>query len=264
MNESLKITLVQTHLNWENVEANIQHFDTILDDINEHTDVIVLPEMFSTGFSMNTSFAETMNGASIAWMKAKAAKLNTAICGSLMIHENENFYNKFVWMNADGSMNTYNKRHCFRMANEHDYFTPGNEKIIINYKGFNICPMVCYDLRFPVWSRNKVINNEYEYDLLLYVANWPERREYAWQQLLIARAIENQSYVVGVNRVGVDGLNVNYSGHTAAIDMLGQKLTSIPAHQNTTQTITIIKDDLMAYRKQFPAYLDADDFDLKI
>jgi predicted amidohydrolase len=163
-------------------------------------------------------------------------------------------------MNPDGTHYYYNKRHCFRMANEHNFFTPGSQKIVFNYKGFKICPMVCYDLRFPVWSRNKIDNNEYEYDLLIYVANWPQRREFAWQQLLIARSIENLAYVVGVNRVGTDGFAVDYSGCSAANDMLGKNLTNIMPHQNTIETITLSKSELISFRNQFPAHLDADNF----
>jgi predicted amidohydrolase len=241
MEQLLKITVIQTHLIWENIDANISHFDRLIDAISESTDVIVLPEMFSTGFSMNISICESMGGKSMKWLSRKAAEKNVAICGSLMIEENGTFYNRFTWMNPDGTSQTYNKRHCFRMANEHNYFTPGDEKIIIDYKGFKICPMVCYDLRFPVWSRNKIVDNEYAYDVLIYVANWPERREFAWQQLLIARAIENLSFVVGVNRVGKDGFDIDYSGQSAIINMLGQKLTSLQSNKTAIETITINK-----------------------
>jgi predicted amidohydrolase len=262
MEQLLKITLIQTHLIWENVDVNISHFDKLIDAISESSDVIILPEMFSAGFSMNISIAESMGGKSMKWLSRKAAEKNVAICGSLMIEENGMFYNRFTWMNPDGTFQTYNKRHCFRMANEHNYFTPGDEKIIIDYKGFKICPMVCYDLRFPVWSRNKIVDNEYAYDVLIYVANWPERREFAWQQLLIARAIENLSFVVGVNRVGKDGFDIDYSGQSAIINMLGQKLTSLQSHKTAIETITINKTELQKYREQFPAHLDADAFEI--
>lgn len=262
MEQLLKITVIQTHLIWENIDANISHFDRLIDSISESTDVIVLPEMFSTGFSMNISIGESMGGKSMKWLSRKAAEKNVAICGSLMIEENGKFYNRFTWMNPDGTFQTYNKRHCFRMANEHNYFTPGDKKFIVDYKGFKICPMVCYDLRFPVWSRNKIVDNEYAYDVLIYVANWPERREFAWQQLLIARAIENLSFVVGVNRVGKDGFDVDYSGQSAIINMLGQKLTSLQSHKTAIETITINKVELQKYREQFPAHLDADAFEI--
>jgi len=262
MEQLLEITVIQTHLIWENIDENISHFDRLIDTISGSTDVIILPEMFSTGFSMNISIAESMGGKSMKWLSRKAAEKNAAICGSLMIEENGKFYNRFIWMNPDGTSQTYNKRHCFRMANEHNYFTPGDEKIIIDYKGFKICPMVCYDLRFPVWSRNKIVDNEYAYDILLYVANWPERREFAWQQLLIARAVENLSFVVGVNRVGKDGFDIDYSGQSAIINMLGQKLTSLQSHKTAIETITINKTELQKYREQFPAHLDADAFEI--
>jgi len=263
MQNILKITFVQTDLFWENIEQNIEHFNKQILEISEPTDVIVLPEMFSTAFSMNTAFAEEMNGKSMQWMAQIAKQKNVAICGSIMTAENDKFYNRFVWMNVDGTFECYDKRHCFRMANENDYFTGGNHKIIINYKGFKICPMVCYDLRFPVWSRNRLVDNNYEYDVLLYVANWPQRREYAWQQLLIARAIENVSFVVGVNRVGSDGHGFDYSGLSVALDMLGQPINTPVSSKKSIQTIALNKLELENFRIQFPALLDADSFNLQ-
>ncbi len=264
MQNTIKFTLVQANLVWENIDANISNFDAIINDITELTDVIILPEMFSTGFSMNTSLAETMQGKTLQWLSKKAAQKNVAICGSLMISENGKFYNRFIWMNPDTTFHKYDKRHCFRMANEQEHFTPGNEKIIINYKGFNICPMVCYDLRFPVWSRNKLTNGKYEYDILLYVANWPQRREFAWKQLLIARAIENFSYVVAVNRVGEDAYQVNYSGNSAILNVLGENVSTLLPNKAGTETIAINLQEIIDFRNQFPAQLDADEFILKL
>lgn len=171
--EDLKVTLVQTTLHWESVEKNISMFDDLLDSVKEQTDLIILPEMFSTGFTMNTAVAESMNGKSLQWLKAKAKEKNCAITGSLMITENGKNYNRLIWMQPDGSFEMYDKRHLFRMANEQDYFTAGENKLITRLKGWKICPLICYDLRFPVWSRNKNL----DYDVLIYVANWPARRE---------------------------------------------------------------------------------------
>ncbi|MCG3167927.1 MAG: Omega-amidase YafV [Bacteroidia bacterium] len=272
--EDLKITLVQTQLHWESVEKNISMFDELLNAVKEQTDLIVLPEMFSTGFTMNTAVAETMQGKSIIWLKEKAKEKNCVITGSLMIKENGKNYNRLIWMQPDGSFETYNKRHLFRMANEQNHFTAGDKKLITTLKGWKICPLICYDLRFPVWSRNKVKSkikseksevehNSLEYDLLLYVANWPARRSLAWNMLIPARAVENQSYVVAVNRIGGDGHDVDYSGDSAVYNPLGEKLSSIKPNENTHETITLSRKFLQDYRDKFPAAMDADDFELK-
>lgn len=257
--EYLKITLVQTRLEWENVEKNLSLFDEVLNGIQEETDLIILPEMFSTGFTMNTSVAESIEGKPIQWLKEKAKQKNCVITGSLMISENGKNYNRLIWMQPDGNFQTYDKRHLFRMANEQDHFTAGEKKLIVELNGWKICPMVCYDLRFPVWSRNKNL----EYDVLLYVANWPERRSLAWSTLLPARAVENQCYCVGLNRIGHDGNNVNYSGDSAAYNPLGEKLSSIQPNKSKHETITLSWNFLQEYREKFPAMLDADDFEIK-
>jgi len=260
--EYLSVCIFQSQLHWENVDANIHHFELLINEVKEHVDVMVLPEMFSTGFSMNTNNAETMDGKSVSWLQRIAKEKNIAICGSVMMQENNQFFNRFIWMNPEGTMQTYDKRHCFRMANEHEHFTPGSQKIIIQYKGFKICPLVCYDLRFPVWSRNKFTDQEFDYDVLLYVANWPERRSFAWQQLLPARAIENISFVIGVNRVGKDGYDVAYSGNTAVYNMLGEKISKTLAHIECHEIVRLSKIELYDFRAQFPAYLDADNFEI--
>jgi predicted amidohydrolase len=256
--EDLKITLVQTPLHWESVEKNISMFDELLNNVKEQTDLIIFPEMFSTGFTMNTAVAETMDGKSIAWLKEKAKEKNCVITGSLMITENGKNYNRLIWMQPDGSFEMYDKRHLFRMANEQNHFTAGDKKLIATLKGWKICPLICYDLRFPVWSRNKNL----DYDVLIYVANWPARRSLAWNTLIPARAVENQSYVVAVNRIGPDGYNVDYSGNSVAYNPLGEKLSNLQPNENKCETTTLSWKNLQDYREKFPAAMDADDFEL--
>lgn len=271
--EDLKITLVQTPLQWENVEENIYMFDEILNSIKEETDLIILPEMFSTGFTMNTSIAETMNGKSIQWLKEKANEKNCVITGSIMITEGGRNYNRLIWMAPDGKFEMYDKRHLFRMANEQDHFTAGEKKLFVELKGWKICPLICYDLRFPVWSRNRSLtpspspkgegSRELAYDVLFYVANWPERRSLAWNTLLPARAVENQSYAVAVNRIGLDGYGVSYSGDSAVYNPLGEKLSAIQPNENRHETVTLSWNFLQDYREKFPAAMDADEFEIK-
>ena len=215
--QNLKISLVQTKLIWEDAQANRDLIESKIASLKNQTDIIILPEMFSTGFTMNASnVIETMDGSTVNWMRTQAALLNSAICGSIIIKENGNHYNRFIWMEADGNYQTYDKRHLFTLAGEHEHYTAGTEKKIFNYRAWKICPMVCYDLRFPVWSRNSE-----QYDLLIYVANWPNKRSHAWKALLQARAIENQSYTVGVNRVGKDENDLHYSGDSRLVDYAG-------------------------------------------
>ncbi len=257
--EDLRISLIQTSLHWENVDANLQLFDEKLACIQQNfTDLIVLPEMFTTGFTMKaTDNFEEMNGKTLHWMELKSKEKNCIVTGSFIIKENENYFNRLIWMKPDGSFFTYDKRHLFRMAKEDETYTPGNNKLIVELKGWRICPLICYDLRFPVWSRNKN-----DYDVLIYVANWPERRVFAWKQLLIARAIENQSYVIGVNRIGEDGNGIIYSGDSVTLDYMGTKISSIKPHQDTTETINLSYKKLEEYRQLFPAYRDSDGFDI--
>jgi len=274
----LKITIIQANLHWENKEANIIMFSEKINAISESTDLIVLPEMFTTGFSMNPQkFAEPMDGVTVSWMREKAKEKNCAITGSFICVENENYFNRLIWMSADGTYSAYDKRHLFRMANEDSCYSVGEKKIIVELKGWKICPIVCYDLRFPVWSRNKlVITNEekinkttipeqlqYEYDVLLYVANWPEVRAYPWKTLLLARAIENQSYVVGLNRVGNDGNGIYHSGDSAVINAKGLIISKTKPHEESTETISLNYSELISFRKLFPAMLDADEFEIK-
>ncbi|MEX1187786.1 MAG: amidohydrolase [Bacteroidia bacterium] len=260
---SLKIATIQTKLSWQDRESNLINLESKIENLPA-TDIIVLPEMFSTGFSMETSLAEEIDGTSVKWMKKVASSSNSVLTGSLMIREGKSVFNRLIWMFPEGKLEYYDKRHLFRMAGEHLHFTGGSRRLIIQYKDWKICPMVCYDLRFPVWSRNRFMNGEFDYDILLYVANWPEKRSHAWNSLLPARAIENQAYVIGVNRVGVDGNDINYSGDSGVYNFLGEKMSKSDRYGEKTEIIELNKQELDQYREVFPASEDADSFELKI
>jgi len=254
--QDLKISIVQTPLHWENSAANLAMLEEKIWRHSDLGDLIILPEMFSTGFSMNaSSLAEPMNLTSFKWMKQMAAQTGAVVTGSLIIKEKAAYYNRLIWMQPDGSYNYYDKRHLFRMAGEHDVYSSGKEPLIVTLKGWRIMPLVCYDLRFPVWSRNQ--GNIY--DLLIYVANWPEVRSQAWKTLLPARAIENISYVAGVNRIGKDGKDIPYSGDSAVYNMKGDVLADL-GNQDVIKTLTLSASDLVTFRERFPAFLDGDRF----
>jgi len=276
--EELRITLIQTVLHWEDVQANLTMFSEKISSLKEETDIIILPEMFSTGFSMNAEkVAETMDGLSLKWMKETARMKNCVVTGSLMIREESgsgssskqqsatatatSFFNRLIWMQPDGNFFQYDKRHLFRLAGEEKTYTRGTKKIIVEHKGWKICPLVCYDLRFPVWSRR---TKKEDYDLLIYTANWPERRVQAWNQLLIARAIENQCYVAGVNRVGNDGHDIYHSGESVVVNYLGEIVNSSCPHDSCNETVTIKKSELLEFRKNFPFIDDADEFRMEV
>lgn len=255
--QDLNITLLQSTLHWEHIDENLNMFSKKVGAIKEPTDLIILPEMFSTGFTMNNKvMAETMSGKAVAWMKKMAKEKNCVITGSLIIEESGKYFNRLVWMQPDGSYETYDKRHLFRYANEQDHYSAGTKKLIVELNGWKICPLICYDLRFPVWIRNK----NKAYDLLLFVANWPERRNHPWKTLLMARAMENQVYVAGVNRIGNDGNNIYHSGDSAVINYKGEIISKIQPHAETAETVTISKKELEDWRKTFPAWMDADPF----
>ncbi len=265
---SLTITTIQTNLHWENPSANLLMFEEKLRSIEEKTEIVLLPEMFSTGFSMRPQdLAETMEGVSVTWMRDMAKKYRIVLGGSLIIEEEGKFYNRFVWMLPTGQLGYYDKRHRFAFAGEDQHYTAGAQRKIASVKGWKINLQICYDLRFPVWARQSVettaASNEMfptpEYDLLIYVANWPERRIRAWKTLLCARAIENQCYVIGVNRVGNDGNDNYHSGNTMVIDPLGEVLYHM-ADAEDINTITLLKDTLDAVRTKFPFWKDADTF----
>jgi omega-amidase len=258
---SLTITIIQSALVWENIDANLELFTQKINSITTKTEVIVLPEMFSTGFSMQPEkFAETVDGKAVTWMRQIAIKNRVIITGSLMIEEDGKYYNRLIWMLPNGQFGYYNKRHLFGYANEDSHYTAGNKRLIAQVKGFKINLQICYDLRFPVWARQQANDdNTAEYDILLYVANWPERRSTAWKILLTARAIENQCYVIGVNRVGNDGNDIYHSGNSMVINALGETLYH-KAHDEDVFTITLDKEPLEKIRTSIPFLKDADGF----
>jgi omega-amidase len=252
---NLKVTIVQSSLHWENIEKNIEMFSLKLDGIKKKTDLIVLPEMFTTGFTMKVEEnAESMNGKAVMFMKKYSKKLNTYICGSVIIKLGNKFFNRLLCCSPNGKLDYYDKRHLFRMGNEDLVFSNGNKHLIITIKNLRVAFFVCYDLRFPVWCRNKN-----DYDLAVFVANWPESRSFIWKSLLISRAIENQSYVVGVNRTGRDGNNIKYSGNSAIINPMGKSVISTN-YRIGIYTVELDGEILEVFRKKFPAYKDADNF----
>jgi len=258
MQDELKIALVQADLVWENPEQNRLNFAAKIESIDEPFDVVVLPEMFTSGFSMDAkSVSENMDGATVSWLKSLSKTKQIAIAGSIVIFENNNYYNRFLFIEPSGRLTYYDKRHTFTLAGEHKVYTAGKERVIIDYKGWKICPMVCYDLRFPVWARNTE-----NYDVLIYVANWPIPRIDAWDTLLKARAIENMSYCIGVNRVGVDGIDVKYCGSSATYDVLGKKLTNIPLHREAIEVVTLSKNHIRKFRNTLKFLNDRDVFNL--
>lgn len=261
---NLKVTLLQTSLHWHDAPANLANIEVQLKGIGTGTDLVILPEMFTTGFTMSPeTAAEPQGGPGLQWMIRMAAEKGCVITGSIAVEDKGRYYNRLYWVRPDGSYEMYNKRHLFRMAHEQQHYTAGDQKLVVELKGWKICPLVCYDLRFPVWSRNRLVNNAPEYDLLLYVANWPEARVYPWKQLLIARAIENQCYVAGLNRIGVDGNKYQYSGDSALINPRGEVLSKPNAQEEICETIELSYAYLEEFRKLFPVMLDADGFELK-
>jgi len=260
MRNTLKIAIIQTHLIWEDPQANRKHFEERINTISNEVDMIILPEMFTSGFTMNAlKIAETMHGATINWLKSIAKDKDVAIIGSLVITENNNYYNRLICAKPSGDLIQYDKRHTFTLAGEHNVYTAGTEKVIFNYLGWNICPLICYDLRFPVWARNTE-----DYDVLLYVANWPKPRINAWDALLKARAIENMCYCIGVNRIGLDGLNYEYTGHSGAYDVLGNRLDSISENEEKVEIISLDKSMIGKYRAKLNFLNDRDNFNLKV
>ena len=258
MKNELKIVGIQADLVWENPEKNITFFEEKINDLSTDVDLIVLPEMFTSGFTMKPeNVAEKMNGFSISWMQKLAKEKQMAICGSLVISENGKFYNRFVFVDENGTIETNDKRHSFTLAGEDKVYTSGTKQLIIHYKGWKICPLICYDLRFPVWARNT--NN---YDLLIYMANWPIARVKAWDTLLKARSIENMSYVIGVNRTGKDANNYEYSGNSLILDYLGEELSNLSKNEVGIVTSVIYKDKLGFVRNKLGFLNDKDSFSI--
>lgn len=261
---SLTVTLIQTNLHWENKKANLEMLQKKIESIKEKTEVIILPEMFSTGFSMSPErLSEKMDGETVQWMQKMASSKKVILTGSVIIEENKKYFNRLIWMLPTGEYGVYNKRHLFAYADEHSHYTAGNKKLIASVKGWKINLQVCYDLRFPVWARQSPpvaeAGRDGQYDLLINVANWPEKRSIAWKTLLRARAIENQCFVIGVNRTGADGNKIIYNGDSSIIDPLGE----IIYHKNITEdifTYTLQKEKVTETRNQFPFWRDADQF----
>jgi len=256
-NQDLRVSYVQTDLVWEDPIANCAQLEEHLQNLQGQTDVIVLPEMFSTGFSMITVGADIMGGPTIQWMKLQANRLQILLIGSLKIKDAGKFYNRLLAVHPSGQIDSYNKRHLFRMGDEDSFYSAGNASCLISFKSWSIAPFICYDLRFPVWSRNVNLS----YDLAIYVANWPAARTNAWSSLLRARAIENLAYVVGVNRIGVDGNHLEYAGASSILSYRGEDMLPLTAME-TIETITLSCQDLKEFRAKFPAHLDADSFSL--
>jgi len=258
MKNSLNITLIQTSLFWENVEKNLSHFDKLISEISE-TDIILLPEMFNTAFCPKSNhLAETMEGETVSWMKEIAKNKKSAIAGTLMVKEGARVFNRLVWISKNGTIHTYDKHHLFSLIKEERYISKGTGRLIIEEDGWRICPLICYDLRFPVFSRNDV-----DYDLLIYLANWPIKRIDAWDTLLKARSIENQCYTIGVNRVGEDGNGIPFNGHSKVFDAFGKKLLSATKNIEEVLQIEISLDDLKLKRRQMNFLQDRDDFTLQ-
>lgn len=259
MQDTLKVAIIQSNLIWENPVANRSNFKDKINTIPKDVDIVLLPEMFTSGFTMSPeNVYENMDGDTVNWLKDTAEKNNIAIGGSLVIKENEAFFNRFVFVQPNGIIKTYDKRHTFTLAGEDKVYKAGSSKTIIEYKGWKICAMICYDLRFPVWARNSE-----DYDVLVYVANWPKPRIDAWDTLLKARAIENMSYCVGVNRIGTDANNLEYVGHSAVYDSLGKTLCKIIDGVERTEIVTLEKEHLANARNALKFLDDRDSFIVK-
>jgi predicted amidohydrolase len=260
----LRVSLVQGATRWHDAPANRDYYGAFVRSLKGQGDLVVLPETFLSGFTNETlGNAETMDGEGLRWLRVLATEVGAVVTGSLVIRDGDKCVNRLVWARPDGSFEIYDKRHLFRMAGEHDRYAGGSERLIVELNGWRICPQVCYDLRFPVWLRNGYDRNaqRFDYDLLIFVANWPAARRYAWSTLLRARAIENLSYCVGVNRVGIDGNNLHYSGDSAALDFLGQPLIELGAQEQVV-TVTLDPAALATHRERFPAWMDADTFSI--
>ncbi len=262
----LKVYGLQISMHWEDVEANLRRYDEWLSQLSPGmADIIVLPEMFQTGFSMKPQlFAEEPGGSTTQWMQAQSRRLDAAITGSIMIVEGGKYYNRLLWVTPDGAVRHYDKRHLFSLAGEEKVYAPGKERLLVEWRGWRILPLVCYDLRFPVWARNRMTDGAAEYDLALFVANWPERRVAAWSKLLVARAIENQCYIIGVNRVGEDGNGVYHSGHSAIHDAFGETMAAASPGKEEWMSAVLEKEKLADIRSKLSFLADQDQFEIII
>lgn len=261
--QPLTLTLIQTATHWHDPAANRAHFGDRLRALEAPGHLVVLPEMFSTGFTMaSAEQAETMDGPTVAWLREIAAEIGAAVCGSVVIRDGDEHFNRFLCATADGELVAYDKRHLFRMAGEHEHYSPGRRRVVFELAGWRICPQVCYDLRFPAFVRHRGGDSDEGYDLLLYVANWPARRAAQWRTLLAARAIENQCYLAAVNVIGRDGAGVDYSGDSGVWNMLGEQLLDA-GDQDVALTTTLDANALADWRRSFPAWMDADEFEIR-
>lgn len=259
--EDLTVTLIQTQLDWENPEQNRIRFEKLFSKIDQPTDLILLPEVFNTGFSINPAVcAEQSDGPSMQFIRTMAKEKGSCIATTLIIREQAYFYNRLVFCFPDETCQTYDKRHLFRLSEEHRLFEPGQIRRVVSWKGWNILPLVCYDLRFPVWSKNRYHGGQYEYDLLVYLANWPESRSSVWRSLLVARAIENQAYVIGVNRIGPDGHGTRHRGDSMVVDPKGKILFHAEPEAEHIGYQTISGEALVRFREAFPVGMDWDKF----
>ncbi len=265
MNDKIHISLIQTDLVWENEQANLNRFDRLLKEVTPETEIIILPEMFATGFTMNVQkFNKPVGYQSFEWMKQKSSELNKIIVGSLLTEDKGKYFNRMYWVRPDGSFEYYDKRHLFHMGGEHKVMTAGNRKVFVSYKNRRFQLQICYDLRFPVWSKNNFdeTNGSYDYDAIIYIANWPESRKTAYMSLLKARAIENQAFVIWVNRIGVDGKGIFHSGDSQIIDAEGIVLTSAKSGQEKILNYSLDFSKLDSLRKRFNVGLDWDKFQI--
>ncbi len=261
--QDIRVSIIQAPLEWNDRKANLKYFAERIKKLKGNTDLIVLPEMFGTGFITDVSLIEeTMEGQTFQWMKATSAAVNAVLVGSIALKEKNKFFNRLIWMRPDGSFEQYDKRHLFRMGDEHLKYTAGKKRLITEIKGWKVMPLVCYDLRFPVWSKNRLVNDEYEYDMILFVANWPASRSYAWRTLLSARAIENQVYCIGVNRIGEDGKGIPHKGGSVILDYKGKLIKCCKDNEPEVITETLTYQTLAEFRERFKVALDWDDFQL--
>jgi omega-amidase len=261
MDLQLRITTIQANLLWEDIDQNLENFSEKIVGLHNKTDLIILPEMFSTGFSMTPHLlSEPPDGKTTQWMKQMAEDTGAVITGSIIIQEHGNFYNRLIWMQPDGMYFSYDKKHLFRMAGEDEVYSAGTKRLITNWKGWKILPLICYDLRFPVWCRNSYIEGNYDYDLLIFIANWPQIRSHAWKSLLVARAIENMAFVAGVNRVGEDKNKIMHIGDSVVLNPLGEILAQVPQGRESIDNVILKKDMLVKIRNQFAFGRDWDNF----
>lgn len=264
--QNLTVSIIQSILHWEDAAANLEMFTQKISQIDQPTDLIVLPEMFTSGFTMDPErVAQPMDGTSVQWMQQMARQKDCVIAGSLVIAESGHYYNRLLWVQPDGKISHYDKKHLFSYTGENQKYTPGNQRLIVELKGWKIMPLICYDLRFPVWSRNGFTEEKgFDYDCLLYVANWPDTRSHAWRVMLMARAIENQAYVIGVNRLGEDPNQISYSGDSGIIDPRGENISTIMPFRDAPDTQVLSSCQLRSYRDAFRPWADWDKFSIDI